>query len=646
MGEQAAANERPVANLPERVPDQPAVRAPHPGWRTVKSVSLLLIVAATLLLVWLPLMQWGTNVVEDADGSGAVLSAIPRSGAIAAMLAFGPALSVAVGLLKARRGFLTPAGGVGGAIVCFVAWQQLAKLQGTTPKGGDFGAWNVSAYGPLTLVAAAALTLGWLLLTAVALAGRRSDGGIAPAWGGWSAVALGTVLAVFVAGGVVGARWYGMHRGIDHVATQPLAKRDSGVPKDLNRVAWSADLEGKVEVVDRYLVAVEQHGISVRDAVTGREHWHYRRQLWPETRPTFGISADRRTVVTLWRRFDNAVILAGFDLATGELRWSNAQDGADFDFRSDPIDRLLQIGDTAIVARGKGTAVGVNVRTGTSPWRWQPAAGCKALQFVQAASVPAASVPASSIPAIAIMAVAVDCSGTTVVGGRSRLADGSYAPADTKVIGISATDGVERWTWKPPSPVATLDTLIGAEPGMAVVGDALRVATTEHADVTLDAATGAVRHADAARRPAPSGNAIHTVVRGKSTTVYLGDTRSRGNAAAVDEAGATRWARAVPELDSAYVTSSAVIGDTGYALVIPTDRNGLFTPLGVYRTRLLIAMDLTTGAVLAKQEISFPDDCGCGGVIYPPGIWLYPGDGLLVMTFSTANRGVRVIAYV
>jgi outer membrane protein assembly factor BamB len=640
MDEDGVVGERPTTNAipadtggtPVR-PRPPEVRPEWRGWRTLLALGVLLVIAAAAALVYTPLRSWGQYLTPESALNSQIWG-VPSPPAIAAMLLAGPVLSVAVGLLVIRRRLVALAGVAGAVVVGLAAWRQLAKPEGAPPQGASLTAWNLPPYGPVTVVAAVALAVGWLLVLLVALVGARRRERMAPAWGGWSAVALGTVLALFVAGGVVTARWYGTHRGVDRTTAQPLAARPAGPPRDLDRVAWRATEPGRVRVAGRYVVAAEQDGVSVRDAATGRELWHYRRHMLPSTPPVIDVDADQRTVVTMWPGFDPAAVLAGFDVATGKLLWSSAQQGDEFTLPVGPLSRFTQIGNTVIVARDEGPVVGIDVRTGVQRWHWLPQAGCEPLQFV---------------PTAEVLAVAVDCSPDPAPGGQRTLPDGSTVPADTKVIGISGADGTQRWTFTPPSPVASIDRLVGAEPAMGVAGDGLRVATTGHGDVTLDPATGVERHPAATRKPSPSANTIFTVLRGQQATVYLGDEHSRGNAVAIDDSGAIRWARDIPALDDGYVSSSAVSGNIGYALTIPAtsgrDPNAFVTFNDVIRRRRLVAIDLTTGAVLADQEIVFDDDCACTGLVYPPTVSLMPSDGGLLMSYASGRQGVRVIAY-
>jgi hypothetical protein len=455
------------------------------------------------------------------------------------------------------------------------------------------------AYAPLTVVAAVTLTLGWALLVAVLAVGR-----VRRVRRVWSGVAVAVVLAVVAAVGAVGVNAYGT--GGEGTTAQPLPDRPPGVPKDLGRVAWSGGADGPVTVVGRYLVTSGADTIMVRDVVTGGEHWHFRRpmldvpgtdqgyrQAFAWTVPRFGISADRRTVVTLWSPPDGADIVAGFDLAGGRLLWS----------REMTVDRsppslltgegwIFQIGDTAIVTWG-ANANAIDVRTGRQ-WRWQPPAGCRVDQFAQATDV---------------LVAAVAC-------GRDI----------DRIVGVSATDGVERWTWPTPSAGEHRESV-------AVIGATVRVLTREHGDVTLDAASGAVRHSPTPRR-------VSSALRGQDVTVYLDTSQSDPMATAVDSAGTTRWETRVPGLARVSVTHTVVDGGVGYALVEPFSAAGTRTR---WNQRLL-AFDLTTGAVLAAHDILIPTECACHGGSLD--LAVLPGAGMLTLAYvATAGQPVGLVVY-
>lgn len=579
----------------------------------LEMVGNLVVIASLAVLVLSPLVEWGRYI----DWDGGFSRRAPVFALALAIWALAPGVSLLTACATARlRGrtiwpAAVVAAGCAGAAAA-LAYRTLSEVNGDLPIGADLNAPGIPPYGPLTVFASTVLAFGWLL-KAVAWFRRQRVEWVPPGVQWPNVVISAVVVAMLGVGGVLVVRW-GDHT-VDHVTARPLAAVAPAPPIDRVGELWRASTSGAIRAAGGYVVTTDERGVLVRDAVTGRPHWHYWRERRADSPPALDISADGRTVITLWQGFDKKAVLAGFELTTGRLLWTSAQDDPLVGSMSEAARRLSIMGDTAIVtgneSLGSG-ALGVDVRTGDVRWRWSPPPGCKASELE---------------PAAHVLVVALTC--------------GIRDPGT--VVGLSTADATTRWSWRPPSALAVMP--VYSRTALAAVGDSVLVATTDHGDLTLDTETGLERYPDAVRNPAPSGFAMHTVLRGDGVTAYLGDGRSAANVSVVDRVtGTLRWSRTVPELAGHVVTHSVVSGNLAYVASLRLGDSRQVFPGLRSQTRQLTVLDLGTGAVRLSQELTLPAECGCIGPLYPPDVELSPGYGVLAVTFGGPG-GQFVIVY-
>jgi hypothetical protein len=181
-----------------------------------------------------------------------------------------------------------------------------------------------------------------------------------------------SALVVVGAGLACGTYWYSIGRVVDRSTAAPApAHHPSGRP---GRAMWTASSvapryafgiapDPAVEPLADGLFATIENGargeITVRDAVTGAERWHYRRfgaQLGDLGAEGVAASADGRTLVALFHVRERWLAV-GLDAETGSTRWERAVPGYLF----------FQL-PTSLVGMGAGPVSAYAPGTGRRMW--------------------------------------------------------------------------------------------------------------------------------------------------------------------------------------------------------------------------------------------------------------------------------------
>jgi len=292
--------------------------------------------------------------------------------------------------------------------------------------------------GPLVVAGAALLVVGWLAVGLGSTAGRDRRGWL---------VAAGVAAVLVAVAGVAVVR-VSVLQPTDHTTASALSPpADAGTATaaarrlDLTQRRWQLHEPTDSDVIPagRYLVLYtgDSQKVTVVDAGTGRERWHYRHSDVSLLR--ISVSQDKRTLALLFARDGNTIKLAdegfvlAFDLASGRQLWDRGASG----IRVGPLpdtNALQSVGDVIVVSQEniashavENDLVAWDERSGARRWRWPVPAGC---HVVGVAGGPAALV--------------VD-------------AVGSSCAMTGELVFLSAADGRTQ-IWRPP-------------PGAAVVRD-------------------------------------------------------------------------------------------------------------------------------------------------------------------------------
>jgi hypothetical protein len=244
--------------------------------RDVAVVGYVLVIAGVAGLAGTVFRDW--NVSGGWDSVGARLR--DRLVWLAFVVGAGPVWSLAT-LAAARRSGWTRwrvAPIVAAAVGAAAAVAAAVDLHGLNVRRG------VSVLGPIAVLAAALLVIGWLLVAVGRWHATETHTTEAVASTGWLArTGRGTlaglaVLAVLAAAAVPVVRWYTEDRFIDHrTASGAPAGRPTGAP---GQPLWRRTVPAPSWIaVSADAVLVQQRdGVRGLDPTTGEERWRYLRR--------------------------------------------------------------------------------------------------------------------------------------------------------------------------------------------------------------------------------------------------------------------------------------------------------------------------------------------------------------------------------
>ncbi|MFI5914704.1 hypothetical protein [Dactylosporangium sp. NPDC051541] len=309
--------------------------------------------------------------------------------------------------------------------------------------------------GPVTVVGAAVLVLGWAVLVFTGV-GRLPGAD----WRHWTPVGIISVVLALLAGFAIS--WAREGRFVDATTA------DAAAPATQEQT-WPMAFAG-VQLVG---VRKDQAVVRAADGIraiwlnSGTVAWQYLRSDLPTQ--AAGL-VDDAVVVAFGT--DDGVLVTALDAATGAARFSKR-------YQSGKMVTVHAAGRTAILSgtgAGAGVVLGVDARDGTERWRWTPARGGAACDITDLAGSPTT------------VAVALRCRAQGV---------------DDVAVGLAATTGAEIWSWhaiqRGTTELRVLSvgsgfvTLTGAAPQRATYMDAGNgsVGTRHDAPGTLSAAAGA-----------------------------------------------------------------------------------------------------------------------------------------------------------
>ncbi|GLY76893.1 PQQ-binding-like beta-propeller repeat protein [Actinoallomurus iriomotensis] len=181
---------------------------------------------------------------------------------------------------------------------------------------------------------------------------------------------------------ILQAEWWQVNRTVTHAPRPPLA--DLGPPPGPVTLSWQlstpvADSELPAydrvayTIMDGELVVVSGHGLTVRDARTGRERWHYYRGQWS----LLGWARTGHVVVAYLERTGHRGnrLMVGLDAVSGTLLWRQRGDVPAATERTTL--RWPAGGGVVIVTEdGRHTLYGRAAATGRRVWSKRLAHGC------------------------------------------------------------------------------------------------------------------------------------------------------------------------------------------------------------------------------------------------------------------------------
>ncbi|WP_433210807.1 hypothetical protein ACQP00_48945 [Dactylosporangium sp. CS-047395] len=308
--------------------------------------------------------------------------------------------------------------------------------------------------GPVTVVGAAALVLGWLVLVVTGV-------GLLPSasWRRWAPVGAVAVVLSLVGGYAIS--WAREGRFVD-------ATTAGSAPAPQTQT-WPLSLSG-VQLVGVHKDLAIIRGVDGIRALwlgSGTPAWQYLRSDLPSQ--AAGL-VDGQVVIAFGT--DDGVLVTALDAATGAERFSKR-------YQSGRIATVHAAGRTAVLSGtggGAGDLLGIDAHDGTQRWRWTPARGGAACDVTDVAGSPQT------------VAVALRCRAQGV---------------DDVAVGLATETGGERWSWHAIQrgtaelkilPVGTgFVTLTGTAPQRATYMDAENGSVGAHHDApgTLPLAVGA-----------------------------------------------------------------------------------------------------------------------------------------------------------
>jgi outer membrane protein assembly factor BamB len=202
-------------------------------------------------------------------------------------------------------------------------------------------------------------------------------------------IVCGAILADHL---ILQAEWWQVNRTITHAPRPPLA--DLGPPPGPVTTSWqlstsvnSSDLPAydrvAYTVVDGELVVVSGHGLTVRDARTGRERWHYYRSQWS----LLGWARTGQVLVAYLERTGHRGnrLMVGLDAVSGTLLWRQRGDVPAATERT-TLRWPAGAGVVIVTEDGRHTLYGRSATTGRRIWSKRLAHGCLVPEAVPYAS--------------------------------------------------------------------------------------------------------------------------------------------------------------------------------------------------------------------------------------------------------------------
>ncbi|GAA4515615.1 hypothetical protein GCM10023191_085630 [Actinoallomurus oryzae] len=194
---------------------------------------------------------------------------------------------------------------------------------------------------------------------------------------------------------ILQAEWWQVNRTVTHAPHPPLA--DLGPPPGPVTVSWQLSTpvaDSELPAYDRVaytvmegeLVVVSGHGLTVRDARTGRERWHYYRGQWS----LLGWARTGHVLVAYLERTGHRGnrLMVGLDAVSGTLLWRQRGDVPAATERS-TLRWPAGYGVVIVTEDGRHTLYGRAAATGRRVWSKRLAHGCllpEAVPYGSAAS--------------------------------------------------------------------------------------------------------------------------------------------------------------------------------------------------------------------------------------------------------------------
>ena len=181
---------------------------------------------------------------------------------------------------------------------------------------------------------------------------------------------------------ILQAEWWQVNRTVTHAPRPPLA--DLGPPPGPVTTSWQLSTpvsDSELPAYDRVaytimdgsLVVVSGHGLTVRDARTGRERWHYYRGQWS----LLGWARTGQVLIAYLERTGHRGnrLMVGLDVVSGTLLWRQRGDVPAAIERTTL--RWPAGGGVVIVTEeGRHTVFGRSATTGRRVWTKRLAHGC------------------------------------------------------------------------------------------------------------------------------------------------------------------------------------------------------------------------------------------------------------------------------
>jgi outer membrane protein assembly factor BamB len=212
---------------------------------------------------------------------------------------------------------------------------------------------------------------------------------VEPARSRWRAVPSVLATLVTLVCGVVAAdhlilqaEWWQVNRTVTHALRPPLA--DLGPPPGPVTPSWQLSTPvGDSElpaydrvaytIMDGELVVVSGHGLTVRDARTGRERWHYYRSQWS----LLGWARTGQVLVAYLERTGHRGnrLMVGLDAVSGTLLWRQRGDVPAATERT-TLRWPAGAGVVIVTEDGRHTLYGRSATSGRRMWTKRLAHGC------------------------------------------------------------------------------------------------------------------------------------------------------------------------------------------------------------------------------------------------------------------------------
>jgi outer membrane protein assembly factor BamB len=411
---------------------------------------------------------------------------------------------------------------------------------------------GVGLGGPVTIAGAVTAALGWVL---VAVGAR-----LAPKLPRPVLIVVATT-AVLLALDGVGVYWAVEGRFVD--TTTSAAGAPPAAEPRLDAERWHTTGSGGavLAVSGARILVRDSRGVQAHDARTGRPAWHYLRS--DGTVATAGLAGE---TVLIAYPIGEGVLVVGLDAQTGAERFSRR-------YRSESWRPKTVVstedGRTAVfVGSGPdaGDVVAVDTGTGAARWTWRPERDGGPCDVVGAA------------PGGPVVGLALRCRAKGV---------------DDVVLGLSTSDGRERWDWHASY---TSEVTRGAELAIdaSAAGFLVRYGTEPRRAIVLAADSGVT---GAGFGPDRSGTGeLATVVN--EHAVYFQRAAEGADLTAIDtRLGTVAWRVQLPQLITWRLVAARATPARAYLLLTTSQPETASGPLR------LVALDHTDGRVVGDHSL-------------------------------------------